>query len=89
MKKQNLKFIYCHTLQQGVEYNEYIKKAKHIAGQLEQLKLDGFFDEDLDLDATKMAGALALFGASIEEVHVPLTKEKAAGKWDEMRSMLK
>jgi hypothetical protein len=36
-----------------------------------------------------MAGALALFGASIEEVHVPLTKENAAGKWDEMRSMLK
>jgi hypothetical protein len=89
MKKQKSKFVYCPSLGHGLEYTEYIKRAKHIADQLDVLHKEGFFAEELDIDYTKMAGALAIFGATIEDVHVPMTEEKAASKWDEMRKMMK
>jgi hypothetical protein len=89
MSKRNLKFVYCPVLKQALEYSEFIQRASNIAGELAKLRQSGFLDKDPDVDLTKMAGALALFGATIEEIHVPLKEDKAASKWEQLRSLLK
>lgn len=89
MKKQKSKFVYCPVLQQGLEYTAFIGEAKRIASELSKAHEQGFFDSNQEDDKVKLASVLAMFNATIEDVHVPMTQERAASKWDEMRKMLK
>lgn len=89
MKKQKSKFVYCPVLRQGLEYTEFISEAKRIASELEKVHKEGFLDGAQEEDKVKMASVLAMFKAAVEEVHIPMTQERAASKWDEMRKMLK
>jgi len=89
MKKQKLKFVYCPVLQQGLEYTQFIGEAKRIASELGRVHEEGFFEGAQEEDKVRMAGILAMFKATVEEVHIPMTQERAASKWDEMRKMIK
>ena len=89
MRKQNPKFVYCNLLRHGLEYPAFIEEAKRIACELRKLKDDGFLDKEDGVDAFRMAGILEMFGATVEEIHVPVTQERLADKWSEIRNMLK
>jgi hypothetical protein len=87
VKKQNLKFVHSPLLGRGLEYTAFIDEAKRIASELVKAKEEGFLKDNQE-DAVRLAGVLAIFGATVDEVHVPLTEKSRANKWDELRKSL-
>ena len=88
IRNSNLKTLYCATKGHGLEYPEMLDEAKRIAGELVKMHDGGFVKDSECTDARRLAVALSVFEAHVEDVFVPIKDKDKGARWETLRQSL-
>jgi hypothetical protein len=88
IRNSKSKIVYCATKGHGMEYTEMLDEAKRIAGELVKMHDGGFVKDSECIDARRLAVAISLFEAQVEDVFVPIKDEEKGARWENLRQSL-